>query len=446
MRRLSLGAIVALACALASCGGGGGGVQPGTGAGSQANASGNGTEIESTIVVPGAAVTQSDTRRAQYVSPSATGLKIIVTDIPPTGGTASFTPTTTVYTLVTGVNQIVVPTPASAPGHAEDLTYTAYNQAPLNNAIPSTAKAVAWGLVTGFVVAPGLNTNNVVLAGVVDHFSIAAQSGSFGIMGPTALEGAQTTLGFGGATPAAGVATLYDVGGNNIATADGGPWPVIGALPTTATASSPGVPVTIVETPGSCGATGTAPHLKLSFAGGVPATSASISTTNGSLIADYDGDGGAGWYAVVTAKGQTSNVAYTLSSFGVTSTSTDFNCTTQTLSFIQSDENDLMTIAQHTAATPYTITEPNTTNCTNVIHVYDGNSHSTGLITPGTPTVLTGSTFTIQLISYPSAGQCNIEIEDANAVAGASGGAGYPGGTTYVSALVPSTSQLINVP
>jgi len=443
MRRSCIGVILAIA--LAGCGGGGGGVQPGTATAPQSNASGNGSEIESTIVVPTALATQQSARRAQYVSPSSLGLKVIVTDIPPSGGTASFTATTTVYTLVSGNNQIVVPTPASAPGHSEDLTYTAYTLAPVNNAIPTTAKALAWGLVTGFVVAPGLNTNNVVLAGVVDHFSIATQSGSFGIMGPTAPEGAQTTLGFGGATPATGIATLDDAGGNSIATADGGPWPVIGTVPTTATSSSAGVPVTIAETPGTCGATGTAPHLKLSFAGGVPATSASISTTNGSLTADYDGDGGAGWYAVVTAKGQTSNLAYTLSTLGATSTSTDFNCTNQTLSFIQSDEVDLMTISQHVAATPYTITEPSTTNCTTLINVYAGNSHTTGLITPGTPTALPGSTFTIQLISSPqTVEQCSIEIQDANATA--SGGAGYPGGTTYVVATLPSGSQLINVP
>jgi len=437
-----------LAGLLAGCGGGSAGVQPGAVA---PGGSGSGSTIESTIVVPAATVTpQSARRNPQYVSASSLGLTITVTDIPPTGGTASFTPTTAVYTLATGANKVVAPTPASAPGHSEDLTYIAYDTAPVGGSIPAGAKAVGWGLTTGFVVVPGQNTNNIVLSGVVDSFAPLAETGSLGMMSsaPPAPAGAQTSLGFGGATPASGIATLLDGGGNDITTASGGPWPVVGAVPTTATTVATGVPVTSLETAGTCGAVGTAPHLKLAFAGGTAGTSTAITSTNGALALQYDGGGGAGWYAVVTAKGQTKSLTYELASLGATSTNTDFSCTNQTLSFSYSNETATMTIVQKTGASPYTITVPNTASCTQLVTVYAGPTTAGAKIAYGTATSLGAlTTFTVALMSSPpSAAQCNIEIQDANAVAGVTGGAAYPGATTYVAALLPPNSILINVP
>ncbi len=434
-----------LALAVSGCGSGGGSaVQPATGQPVQTNSQNDNASIESTITVPAMQSTQSTKRSAQYVSASTLGLKITVTDIPPTGKTASFTPLITVYALGIGLNKIVVPTPASASGHSEDLTYVAYDQAPVAGVIPGAAKAVGYGITTGFVVVPGQNTNNVVLSGVVDTFAAPlAETGAFGMLN------AQTTSGFGGAAVPSGIATLFDAGGNDITTAAGAPWPVVGSVPTLATTVGTGVPVTIVETAGTCGAVGAGPHLKLSYNGGAAATTAAITSTSGSIGAVYDGGGGAGWSAIVSAKGQTQTLTYALSTLAATSTTnSDFSCPTQTLSFSYSNETALMTIVEHTAATPYTITEPNTTACTQMVNVYSGNSTApANLIVAGTPTSLgAATTFTIQLIPVPAAPTtpCNIEVQDANAAA--TGGPVFPGATTYVSALLPPATYSIIVP
>jgi hypothetical protein len=441
-----------LSAAVAGCSAGGGttAVQPGADASAPVSGGGSGTVIQSSIMVPAAQGAQSTGRSAQYVSASTLGLKIIVTDVPPAGGTASFAPATTVYALSVGLNLIVVPTPASLSGHAEDITYIAYNAAPVANAIPAGAKAVGWGLTTGFVVAPGQNTNNVVLSGVVDGFPAPlAESGSFGIMSatPPVLAGARTSLGFGGAVVPSGIATFDDAGLNNITTAPGGPWPVVGAVPAAATTVASGVPVTIAETAGTCGAIGAGPHLKLSYNGGASATTAALTSTNGALTAQYDGNGGAGWFAVVSAKGQTQTLTETLSTLGATSPNVDYSCTNQTLSFSQGNETALMTIVQHAAATPYTITVPNTANCNQLINVYAGNSTlPANQIAYGVPTSLgAGTTFTIQLQTIPGgAFSCSIEVQDANSAS--TGGATFPGATTYVGALLPSSLYSIIVP
>jgi hypothetical protein len=151
---------------------------------------------------------------------------------------------------------------------------------------------------------------------------------------------------------------------------------------------------------------------------------------------------------VISAKGQTQTLTYTLSSLAATSTGdNDYSCPNQTLSFSQESETALMTIVQHVAATPYTITEPNTVACTGLVNVYSGNSTlPANLIAPGVPTSLgAGTTFTIQLVPIPAAAsQCNIEIQDANAAL--TGGPTFPGGTTYVAALLPSNVYQIIVP
>jgi hypothetical protein len=441
-----------LALALAGCGGGST-LQPTVATPLQATAPmSNGTTIQTSITVPGTQAALGDRRAVQYVSASTLGLKITVTDIPPTGKTASFTPIVTTYTLSVGLNLIVVPTPASASGHSEDITYVAYNLAPVANVIPTGAKALGWGLTTGFVVQPGQNANNVVLSGVADGFPAPlAETGSFGMMSaaPPTLAGAQTSLGFGAAAPASGIATLLDAGTNDITTAAGGPWGVVGAVPTTATTPATGVPLTIAETAGTCGAIGTGPHLELSVDGGTPAVTAALQHTNDTLQADYDGKGGAGWYAVVSAKGQTQTLTYTLASLAATSTNTDFSCANQTLSFSEGNETALITIDQHTTATPYTLTVPNTASCNQLVNVYAGNSTAIANKIPyGTPTSLGAvANFTIQLQTLPGgAFQCNIEIQDANATSGATGGSAFPGGTTYVAALLPPAEYSIIVP
>jgi hypothetical protein len=444
-------AALVLVAALAGCGGGGvGGTQSSTGSSLPPSGVGGGASIESTVTIPSASAAQSSERSAQYISPSTLGMKITITDVPPTGATASFTPITAVYTLQTGVNLLKIPTPATASGHSEDLTYVAYDAAPVSNAIPGSAKALAWGLTTGFVVLPGTNVNNPVLAGVVDRFPAPlAENGAFGMMSsaPPTLLGKQTSLGFGGATPANGTATMFDADLNNIATADGGAaWPVIGAVPTAATTTSTGVPVTIAETPGTCGSSGTAPHLTVGFAGSTPATTATISTTSGQLTADYDGNGGAGWYAIISAKGQTQTLTYTLSSLAVTSTNHDYNCSSQSLAFSSSSEgNSIMTIVEHVAPLPYVLTV-SPTNCPNLANVYIGTTTNTQ-ITPGTPTSLGlgVTTFLIQPVGSQTAkNPCLIEIQDA--AAGSTGGTTFPGATTYVAVLPVGYNQQTTVP
>jgi len=448
--------VVLLAAALASCGGGGAIVQPPVATSAQSNPSaGAGATIDTTILVPGSSATQSDRRGAQYVSASTLGLKITITDIPPTGGTASFAPVTSIYALAVGSNNIVVPLPASQTGHTEDLTYVTYNTAPVAGAIPAAAKALGWALKTGVLILPGPNSISVVLSGVVDGFPAPlAESGAFGMMGAIAstLAGAQIALGFGGASPASGNATLNDASLNNINTSAGNPWPVVNSVPAAATTAATGVPLTIVETAGSCGAVGGAPHLQLSYNGSTTlATTATLLQTTDTIQANYDGNGGAGWYAVISAKGQTQTLTYTLSSLAATSPSADFNCKNQTLSFSSANETALMTIAEHVPAQPYMLTVP--TACSTIANVYIGNSTlpANQIAATATPTSLGAAvnTFTIQLVANPPTTSinvpCVIEIQDANV--GLIGGATFPGATTYVTAILPAANyQQITVP
>src|SRR5262249_24656840 len=144
---------------------------------------------------------------------------------------------------------------------------------------------------------------------------------------------------------------------------------------------------------------------------------------------------------------QTQTLTYTLSSLGATSTNKDFSCPNQTLSFSQGNETALVTLVQKVAAVPYTVTVPNTANCNQLVNVYIGNSTAPASQIPyGVATSLgTATTFTIQLIPIPAAPTtCNIQIQDANAAA--TGGANYPGATTYVAALLPNTTYQIIVP
>jgi hypothetical protein len=447
-----------LAAGLAGCGGGGNAaMQP---AGSAAPAAqtpvtaGGTSSIVTTIVVPGPGGTLSAHRSTQYISASTLSLKVVVTDIPPTGAVPSFVPTTSVYALAIGPNTIVVPTPASAPGHTEDLTYVAYNLAPVAGAIPAGAKALGWGLVTNFSVVPGANSSNVVLSGVVDGFPAPlVETGAFGMMSstPPALAGTQTSLGFGGALVPTGVPTFNDAGGNSISAAAGAPWPIIGAIPLAATTPTTGVPVSIVETAGTCGAIGAAPHLQLSYNGAAGlASTAALLQSSDSVSAVYDGNGGAGWFAVVSAKGQTQTLSYTLSSLAVTSLSTDFSCANQTLTFSKANEAVLMTIAEHITPEPYLVTVP--AGCNQVANVYIGNSIApanqiaVGVTTSLTPGV---NTFTVQLIPNPTVtsigAPCNIQIQDA--YVGSTGGAAFPGATTYMAAVLSgATYQQITVP
>ena len=438
-----------LAVAVSGCGGGTGPV-----AAVPQTAANAGSSIESTIVVPGASETQSGQRSPQYVSASTLGLKVTVTDVPPTRGMASFTAITSVYALGIGLNKIIIPTPASAAGHAEDLTYVAYNLAPAANAIPGNAKALAYGITTGFVVAPGQNTNNVSLSAVVDGFPLPlSQSGAFGMMSaaPPTLAGVQTSLGFGGAAVPSGTATLIDGGGNNITTAAGGPWPVVGAVPASATTVGTGVPLTIAESAGVCGAVGAGPHLKLSTNGGAPATTAAISRTTDTIQAVYDGNGGVGWSAIVTAKAQSQNLTYTISSFGVNAVpsgnAADWSCANQTFSFSGSNETALMTISEHAPAAPYSVTVPNTAACSQLVNVYIGPSTAPANLIPyGVATSLgAASSFTVQLQAIPGGPTtCVITVQDANAAV--TGGTLFPGATTYVAATLPPTTYSIIVP
>jgi hypothetical protein len=449
--KLQIGlALVALTMTFAGCGGGGAGSSPSMNLSPSTVAPGS-TYTESTIVVPAARFTQSSERRAQYISPSSLGLKVTVTDVPPTGSVASFTAIVTTYTLQTGSNTIAVPTPATAAGHTEDITYVAYDAAPVSNVIPPTAKAVDWGLATGLTIVPGKNSNSIALSGVVDTFAAPlAENGSIGTMsgasGTFAYLGPQTISGFGGS--GTGVATLLDAGGNNIATADGGTsWPVVGAVPSTATTAATGVPISSVEVPGSCGSIGVAPHLQFTFAGGIEAATSAITTSTGALALDYDGHGGAGWYATVTAKAQTGSLVYTLSSLAVTSTgNSSYNCTTQTLAFNSNPAPAaVMTIVQHVAEEPYWVSVP--ASCSPFVNVYIGGTTSgTQIPASGVATSLgANADFTVEEVT-PGSTQCLIEIQDSYAHAGTTTGANDPGGTTYVAVLPPGYTQNLTVP
>ena len=424
-----------IALGLAGCAGAGSSVTAPPAAPAAAPVTANNASVVSTIVVPAAIATQN-ARRADYISASSLGLKVTVTDIPPTGKTASFSPITSSFALTTGVNLIVIPTPASASGHTEDLTYVTYNAAPAAGAIPASAKALGWALSTGLVIAPGQNTNSVALAGVVDGFGLVAASGSFGMMSssPPTLAGSATTAMLG--PTVTGSPAFSDAGGNSIEGA-GGTWPIVGAVPATATSAATGVPVSIVETAGTCGAIGASPHLMLSYNGGTPTLTAALSNATDTVAGVYDGNGGAGWSAIVSVKGQTQTLTYTFASLAVTSTSTDFSCASQTLSFSQLNESALFSIAETTAAKPYTLTVPATTNCMQSINVYQGNSVLPAAQIPyGTATSLgANTTFTIQLVpSPPGPNSCTVQLQDAG------------GTSTYVSAVLPSSVYKIIVP
>jgi hypothetical protein len=185
----------------------------------------------------------------------------------------------------------------------------------------------------------------------------------------------------------------------------------------------------------------------ISYNGGAAATTAALTTTSGALTAEYDGNGGAGWYATVTATGQTQTITYTLASLAVTSTSADYSCANQSLAFSSTAEPaTVLTIVDHNAAEPYTVTVA-TTSCPNLATIYIGSSE--GAIAPGRPTSLGAGVNTMTVKPVPVASQtattpCIIEIQDENV--GSTGGTYYPGATTYIALLPVGYNQQTTVP
>jgi hypothetical protein len=141
-------------------------------------------------------------------------------------------------------------------------------------------------------------------------------------------------------------------------------------------------------------------------------------------------------------------LTYTLSSLAVTSTNTDYSCANQSLAFSSTAEaTTLMTIVEHVAAEPYTLTVSNT-SCPNLATVYIGPTPTTAIAT-NTPTSLGAGVNTFTIKPVPIANQtamtpCLIAIQNANV--GSAGGAAFPGATTYVAVLPVGYNQQTTVP
>jgi len=368
--------------------------------------------------------------------------------------TASYTAFTATYNLTTGGNtnctaggggttcNISIP----APTGAADFTFVLYNVIPATSTtFATTAKALGWALVPVTVIA-GSNTLAVVVAGVADHYNtLVNQSGAVGMMGlnsQTALgfAGTGTTLALTGSTVlqagsqavgTTGILAMDTAAGTSEVITSG--QSVVLSIPAVATAQASPIPVKVADSVGTCGVSGTS-HTQLTLGGTSAGLSGNVVSAGTTIALTYGfGTGGVGYFSTTTVSGQTTDYTYTLSTLGVTSTSADFSCANQTVSFTEPNETALMTISEHAKTSGFSLIMPGSgaMSCSNVAQFFDltGTGTSLGPTTGVLQTshILTGTTFTIKEINTPTiAQQCIIGISDSS------------GTVTYMDVNIPS--------
>ncbi len=277
-------AIVVCASLLAACGGGGspGSLPVVTPTGSQG---GNGTlSIKISIPVPATGSSQR-----HFIVSQTNGIEVALT---PQGASQptidiafDVSPTSSLCTTSGGARTCTLAIPALG-GTTYAVRFTSFDTAPVNGAIPPSAKQLAVGTTTTTIAAGQLNVLSVTLAGTPSSI-VVPFSARVVLAGTAASVSLATTA-------------VHDAAGNTI----------VGAY----------------DAPIAVAVTDTGAHVTLSIDGGTT-KSASVnlasSTDASNLTAYYDGGGSAGYVATMTfsASGVTSATS-TLSRFGIAGTAT----------------------------------------------------------------------------------------------------------------------------
>jgi streptogramin lyase len=369
---------------LAACGGGGGG---GTLPAPTQTLAPN-TKMQTvaiSLVVPVNSGT-SGARRPAYISASAQGAGIVVTQGSTTvNATLDLSSSSTACTG-SGSSRTCT-TSVSVPTGNDVFSVTIYNQAPSNNAIPAGAAILGVGTSTVDVMAGSTTSVSVYVGGQIAHFGASLPSGSLPANGH----------------PQSAVLVIgpTDFGNNPITAGTNDPY----ANPIT---------VAVAET----GGTGFA---SLSLNGGAPSSSVQVTKSTDSVTLNYTGGGAPGYSFAITlsangVSSQSSTIAPLIASIGgLAVTSVGLNGTIS---------NPTLTVGEAGSSRTYT---PSLSTCTGIatIGALSGSGAAATLPVSG------GST--------PSASGCTLTITDSANVALAlpvintpvSGGVTVNGSTIY---------------
>lgn len=285
MNARGLASLPILALLLAGCGGGGGSVTPSAPQPNPGSPNGKMQNVAISLVVPVNAGTNG-ARRPAYISASALGAGIVVTQGATTvNATLDLSPGSSACTgngsTRTCTATVTIPTGNDA------FTVTIYNQAPVNNTIPAAAAILGIGRSAVDVIAGSTTNVQVYVGGQIAGFGATLPSGSLPANGH--------------AQSAMVVIAPTDFGDNPITAGANDPF----ANPIT---------VAVSETGGSGNAT-------LSLNGGAASTSVLLTKSSDSVTLSYNGGGAPGYSFTIllSASGvssQSSTIAPLIASIG----------------------------------------------------------------------------------------------------------------------------------
>jgi len=308
--RVILAAFVAIA--LAGCGGGGGSVTPSA----PKNPNTPMQSVSISLVVPSNSGTTAKHR--EYISASALGAGIVVTQGSTTVGATLDLSASSSACSGSGSSRTCTTT-VTVPTGSDVFTVTVYNEAPVNNAIPSGAAILGVGTSTIDVVAGSTTNVPVYIGGEIAHFGATLPVGSLPANGH--------------AQSAVLVIAPTDFGDNPITAGPNDPY----ANPIT---------VAVTESGGSG-------YASLSLNGAAGSGSVLVTKSTDSVTLNYSGGGPPGYSFTITlsasgVSSQSSTIAPLIAAVGGTSvTSLGLNGTASspTLAFGEAGSSRTYTVA-----------------------------------------------------------------------------------------------------
>jgi beta-lactamase class C len=301
-----------IALTVAGCSGSAtGGSTPGRPSGSGSGSGSSNTAL--TVTVPGRASTSS-ARRALFVGAATNGATVVATDH------VSGSPVLSTTIDLSATSSACVPNSSdgsractfalglapTAANDSYDITVTTYDTAPSGGTIPSSAKKLATGVVTGKKIVSGkANTISIVLDGV--PASVVTNVPTIVFLGSASTQ----TRTF--------VFSALDAAGETI----------VGTFTS---------PVTLSESDA---------HLSIALAGGTYGSSVTLgSSTDGAGVqAKYDGAGGATYATTIAVTGVPSPSSVPVTLFRVTGAA-PYDTATQTVSFAAAGESESLTLGE----------------------------------------------------------------------------------------------------
>ncbi|MGD0968412.1 MAG: hypothetical protein ABR949_09020 [Candidatus Aquilonibacter sp.] len=272
--------------ALTACGGGGGAVTPSAPQTNPGSPNTNSQRVAISLIVPVNSGTTNAARRPAYISASALGAGIVVTQGATTVNATIDLSSSSSACTGSGSSRTCTTT-VTVPTGNDVFTVTIYNQAPVSNAIPAGAAILGVGSSTVNVVSGSTASVQVFVGGEIAHLGATIPSGSLPANGQ----------------PQSAVIVIAptDFGDNAITAGTSDPY----ANPIT---------VAVSESGGSG-------YASLSLNGGAASSSVQVTKSTDSVTLEYSGGGAPGYSFTITlsASGvasQSSTIAPLIASIG----------------------------------------------------------------------------------------------------------------------------------